>query len=552
MAGVKQPMPGVVYAPQWHIDKYARLGVLGQRGLIDALREALSEFAERVALTGPEGERTFRELDVDSDRFACALLDMGMKPLDRVIFQVLNSNELVVALLACWKACLIPVCTLAAHREREIGYLAQHAGARAHFVGVEAGFDFLAFADQIRAATPSMEHLVVVRGEAPEGRSTMSSLIDTVDSDAAAARIEAIERDAFQVCTFQLSGGTTSVPKIIPRFGNEYLYNIERAIVHNNYTADDVALLPLQIIHNASMCAFLPSLMLVGGCSVVLPKMDPLSVLSALLEYKPSVFAINAGALGKIKDHGLLDSLNLERARLIISQNSARQIDEVLGKPGVHIFGMTEGVVAFGHPQEPPEVRWQTIGQPLSAHDELKIVAPGTDRELPHGEIGEMICRGPYTIFGYYDAEERNREAFNAEGFYRSGDLMAAHEVDGEVYYSFEGRLKDLVDRGGEKINCEEVEHTARKHPAIHDIAVVAMPDPDLGERACAFVLLAHGARAPTTSELMDFLMAEGLAKYKSPERIELLEEFPMTTANKLDKPRLKAIITEKLTQEAA
>ncbi|MEM8549058.1 MAG: AMP-binding protein, partial [Pseudomonadota bacterium] len=163
MNGVKSPMPGVVYPPQWHIDKYARLGVLGQRGLIDALMESLEEFSERVALMGPDGDLTYGELDERSNRFAAALLDLGLQPLDRVIFQVVNSNEVVIATLACWKANLIPVCTLAAHREREIGYLAQHAKAKAHFIGIDEGFDFVGFAARIQADIESMEHTIVVR-----------------------------------------------------------------------------------------------------------------------------------------------------------------------------------------------------------------------------------------------------------------------------------------------------------------------------------------------------------------------------------------------------
>lgn len=552
MPGVKQPMPGVVYPPLWHIEKYTRLGVLGERGLIDALREALQEYAERTALVGPEGALTFGELDEQSDRFAAGLMALGLEPLDRVIFQLVNSNELVIALLACWKANLIPVCTLAAHREREIGYLAQHSGAKAHFIGVEEGFDFVNFAARLQSRLPSMQHTVVVRGEAPSDLPSMASMIAHQDPEDAAARVAAIERDPYQVCVFQLSGGTTNVPKIIPRFANEYLYNIERSIVHNEFTQDDVALLPLQIIHNASMCAFLPAIMLVGGVNVILPNMDPVSLVMGMMEYKPTVFALNAGAVGKIRDLGLIDSLDLDRARLIISQNSARQIEDVLGKKAVHIFGMTEGVVAFGRPDYPREARIATVGQPISVHDEIKIVKPGTVDEVPDGETGEMICRGPCTIFGYYDAEERNAEAFTPDGFYRSGDLMAARVIDGERYFSFEGRIKDVIDRGGEKINCEEVEHAVRTHPGIYDVAIVAMPDPGLGERACAYVIPAGTETVPTVGDLMSFLLSEGLAKFKAPERIEIIDEFPQTSANKLDKPTLKTMIAEKLAAERA
>ena len=552
VTGVKQAMPGVVYPPEWHIEKYTRLGVLGDRGLIEALIESMEEYADRCALITADREYSYRELNEHSTCFAAALMDLGLQPLDRVVFQVVNSYALVVGLLACWKANLIPVCTLAAHREREIHFLAEHSGAVAHFIGIEDNFDFPGFAAGLRRAVPTVQHTIVLKGDSDSGFPHMEDLARSVSLENAAARVAAVERDPFQVCVFQLSGGTTSVPKIIPRFSNEYLYNMERCVVHNEYRDDDVALVPLQLIHNGSMVAFTFPLMLVGARSVLPASMDPASMVGAMLEHKPTIFGLTAAAVGRLKEFGLLEALDLERARLIISANAARQIEAVLGKPACHIFGMTEGLVAFGRRSDPEQARIGTVGQPVSIHDEIKIVKPGTSEELPVGETGEMICRGPYTIFGYYDAEDRNKEAFTEEGYYRSGDLMAARDIDGEIYYSYEGRIKDVVDRGGEKINCEEVEHVARTHPAIHDIAIVPMPDPEMGERACAFIVPAADQSVPTVKELAAFLVSEGLAKYKCPERIESLDEFPLTSANKLDKPALKRMIAERLSKDAA
>ena len=213
---------------------------------------------------------------------------------------------------------------------------------------------------------------------------------------------------------------------------------------------------------------------------------------------------------------------------------------------------MTEGLIIFGKPTDPEEARFTTVGRPISAWDEVRIVKPGTEEDAPIGEIGEMVTRGPYTFHGYYDAAERNAEVFTSDGFYRSGDLMSAREINGEIYYAFEGRLKDLISRGGEKINCEEVEHASRRHPSVSDIAIVAMPDPQYEERACAFVIPAPGEAPVTVESLRDFLVQEGLAKFKCPERIELIEAFPLTDSGKLSKPKLKAAIADMLESESA
>ena len=240
-------MPGVTYPPADVVKAYQAKGYLGDVPLAVALRQALSAPGEALALNGPDGQMSYAELNDRSDRFAAALLDLGLAPLDRVVFQVVNSIEVIVALTACWKANLIPVCTLAAHRKAEISYLGNHAEAKAHFIGVEENFDFPAFAAEMRAEVPSFEHTIVIRGDAPDGLPSMAELIAGQDSAAAAARIDAMEYDPYQVAAFQLSGGTTSIPKIIPRFSNEYLYNITAWADKLEFSSADSMHAPLQL-----------------------------------------------------------------------------------------------------------------------------------------------------------------------------------------------------------------------------------------------------------------------------------------------------------------
>jgi 2,3-dihydroxybenzoate-AMP ligase len=226
--------------------------------------------------------------------------------------------------------------------------------------------------------------------------------------------------------------------------------------------------------------------------------------------------------------------------------------DELTGR-GVHVtqaFGMSEGLFLFTPLDATSDLRAETVGTPISALDEVRVLRPGTEVEVAEGETGELAARGPYTIRGYLAEPDRNREAFTAEGFYRSGDLVRARRYDGVLSYSIEGRVKDLIDRGGEKVNAEEVELLVAGHPAVAEIALVAMPDPRLGERSCAYVVPRDPQNPPTLADIRTYLEAEGLAKYKWPERLELIDALPRTPVGKVAKVTLRADIGAKLEHE--
>jgi non-ribosomal peptide synthetase component E (peptide arylation enzyme) len=208
-------------------------------------------------------------------------------------------------------------------------------------------------------------------------------------------------------------------------------------------------------------------------------------------------------------------------------------------------FGMAEGMLMFVRLDDPEEVRMETVGRPVSPDDEVRLV-DDDDSEVVPGEIGEFLARGPYTLRGYYKAREHNARAFTTDGFYRSGDLMRRHPSGN---YMVEGRRKDLINRGGEKISAEEIENLILAHPAVKNVACVAMPDPILGERMCACVILRSGARL-TLQDLSAFLAEQEIAKHKLPERLEIMEEFPLSPFGKVSKKDLTGRIANELKEE--
>jgi non-ribosomal peptide synthetase component E (peptide arylation enzyme) len=551
MIGVRDPIPGVIYPPTERLSRYVEGGELELTSLTEALVASFRANAAKTAIASVEGDISFAELDSLTARFAAALIRLGGKPLDRVIFQAANSPELIVALLGCLRAGLIPVCTLAAHRESEIGYLGNHVGARFHIVqGDDAKFDLTAFALEMKPRIQTMRHIIALRGEPSGGVHHLRRLIDDVETDDAMRTIAEIEHDPFQVALFQLSGGTTGVPKVIPRLQNDYLLNARRTVEVMGFTAGDVMFMPMPIIHNACMICFLMPSLLSGATFTVCPDMSPEGWTATFRKFRPTFLGLIRPLLPRLD--GVLAALPdaLSTVRACWSPDGARLMREKYGLKAHAMFGMSEGLNLYTHSDDPIEAVDWTVGRPLSQFDEVRLVEPGGEDPVPVGEIGEMICRGPYTLSGYYNAPDRNIEAFTREGFYRSGDLMVQREIDGKLYFAFAGRTKDVVDRGSEKINCEEVENAVSTHEAIAGCAVVGMPDPVLGERVCAYIVLRHGTKAPGLTAMQEHLRVLGLAKFKWPERLEVITELPLSKVGKLDKAVLRNRIKDALARE--
>ena len=216
--------------------------------------------------------------------------------------------------------------------------------------------------------------------------------------------------------------------------------------------------------------------------------------------------------------------------------------------PGVFVqenFGMSEGTLMFVRAGDPEEVKLETCGRPVCPDDEVRLLDE-EDREVPMGQVGELTVRGPYTLRGYFGVPEYNARQFTRDGFYRSGDLMRQHPSGN---YVVEGRKKDLINRGGEKISAEEVENLILMHPAVQNVACVPMPDAAMGERMCAFVILRSG-QALRLQDLVRFLLTKEIAKFKLPERLEVLADFPVSTFGKVSKKALGELIADKLRAE--
>ncbi|GAA4787072.1 (2,3-dihydroxybenzoyl)adenylate synthase [Actinomycetospora chlora] len=527
--------------PADRVTAYREAGLWGIRTIAEELHAVALAHPDRDAVVAAQGRRTYAELDAETDRIAVGLAGLGLRPGDPVIVQVTNRLETVVAWYALLKAGLVPVATLAAHRGHEIAHISRAAGARAHLVeSGTKGIDLVAFAHEQARDHPTLRHVLVL-SDLP---------VADLDPAAARARVEEIQHgiDPDDVAVYQLSGGTTGVPKLIPRRHAEYWYNARAYAEVLGWTADDRVGHLIPVIHNAGVVCGVHGPHTVGAC-LVLTDHD-LDTAIPLLVAERTTSVLFGHVHYRAPEHPRYDELAASlRVVLLSGAKVSPELFARTGRGGAwvgQLFGMAEGMFLVTPRGSSPELRRETVGVPISPLDEVRILAPGTEDEVPDGEVGELCCRGPYTLRGYHGVDRP--EAFTADGSYRSGDLAAVRRLDGYRAISIEGRIKDLINRGGEKINAEEVELLLLAHPHVVEAALVAMPDPRLGERGCAY--LATDGTPVTLEDVRAHLAALDVARFKWPERVERVDALPRTKVGKLDKKVMAADITSRLERE--
>jgi 2,3-dihydroxybenzoate-AMP ligase len=359
------------------------------------------------------------------------------------------------------------------------------------------------------------------------------------------SELKKIQIDPTDPCIFQLSGGTTGIPKLIPRTHNDYAYNSKTAAPVCAVTGDSVLLLALPIAHNLPLaCPGIQGYFFQGAKVVLSPTTRPEEMFRLIQKHRVTHIKVVPALLIRLINDPAIGDFDLSSVKLIQSGGQRMQPEvrlrthELIPSSFVQEnFGMSEGMLFFVRLDDPLEVKLQTCGRPICADDEV-LLLDDDDRVVPDGEVGELTCRGPYTLRGYYGVPEYNARQFTRDGFYRSGDLMRRHPSGN---YVVEGRKKDLINRGGEKISCEEVENLILSHPAVQNVACVPVPDANLGEKMCACVVLKRN-KSISLPELVEFLKGKEIAKFKLPERLLLCDDFPVSTFGKVSKKALSEI----------
>lgn len=534
-------LEGVTPYPPEFIARYRALGYWEDRPMRDFFNEICTRYGERIAIVAGSERITYQQLAQQAERLALHLLDCGLRPGDRFVMQLPNIPEFVYLFVALQHIGVIPVMALANHRSNEIRHFVALSEAVGYAIPERIGdFSFIELAKQIQQEYPALRSVFVAgqSDHSEQGWYSLSKMLRT-ESDVPRERLTRFEIDPLLPALFQLSGGTTGVPKLIPRTHNDYIYNTKAASAINDIHPEDALLTVLPMSHNFPLAC--PGILgfFQHGARIVLSTSNQAAHLYPLIEQERiSHLELVPTLLIRLLNDPALAHYDLSSVRVIntggqkLQAEVKRRAEELILTCTVQeVFGMAEGLLCYVRLDDPDELRYETAGRPVSPGDELRIVND-EGNDVPDGEIGELLVRGPYTLRGYYKAPEHNAKTFTPDGYYKTGDLMRHHPSGN---YVVEGRKKDLINRGGEKISAEEVENLILAHPAVLNVACVPMPDAMLGERMCAFVIPQPGLTL-TLDEITGFLLAKNIAKFKLPERLELVEEFPLSKMGKVSK----------------
>lgn len=498
------------------------------------LRERAQQYADDIAVVGGARRLSYAQLWDEAGRIGAGLLGHGLQPGDRVVVQLGNTVDFVTVVCGLFRAGLVPVYALPAHRFTEVAHVLRNAEANAYITTSQyEGFDYRLLARELQAAIPALRHVLVV------GDAAGFTAVDALQGDTAHLPPDP---DPQAVAFLQLSGGSTGLSKLIPRTHDDYLYSFRASNAICGITRDSVYLVALPAAHNFPMSS--PGFFgaLYAGARVVLSAgAGPDTAFPLIARERvtcvglvpPLALLWAQAAATTAHELSSLQVVQVGGAKLV--PEAARRVIDGLGCQLQQVFGMAEGLVNYTRLHDPLDCVLGTQGRPISPDDEVLVVDDHGHPVAP-GEVGHLLTRGPYTIRSYHNDPGANARSFTEDGYYRTGDMV--QQLPGG-YLVVQGRAGDHINRAGEKISAEEIEDHLLAHAGVFDAAVVSMPDPYLGERSCAFVI-ARGER-PSAASLKAWVRGRGLAAFKVPDQVVFVDAFGTTAVGKVSRRELRA-----------
>ena len=525
------------------VKKYNRLrGWLGMTWA-DVFNKATDLYPNKVGLVDDVGRYIYAELREKVDRLAIGFMTLGIKRGDRVMVQLPNWHEFIFSFFALQKIGAVVVLLIPRHTQIEINYFARLTGAKAWILPTQYGkIDYLPIVEDVLKATPTIELILTARDEWPGRPKSLDKLIDGVSLNA--KNLQTLEKsrpDPMDVAQIMPTGGTTGMPKAAPRTHNDYLCNVEYHSRAWEITSNDTLLVVTPVGHGMGMHWGIGTALFNFARLVLLDSTEPEKICETIEREKvtamPSVPAI-VNRIVNLDTLSQYDLTSLKKISVGGAPSTPELVRAVWTKIGCkyhNALGSVEGTCAATRTEDDIETICYSVGKPICPYDTLKIIDP-QGNELPQGQEGELVSKGPGIFTGYFKSPEDNRNVFTKDGFFRTGDL-AKKDERGYIYIT--GRIKDIVNRGGEKISAVAIENFMSEHSAIQSVAVIGMPDKVLGERICAYVQLKTGKNV-TFEEMITFLKSKGASVLQLPERIEFVDRIPLTNIGKTDKKALR------------
>ena len=445
--------------------------------------------------------------------------------------------EFYLVYFALLRIGVVPVNALFSHQRYELSAYARQISPSLLIADTNHGlFGSEAFIRELQTLTPGLG-AVLLRGSTDPALSLELAFEETPGREGFSG-----PTDPGEVAFFQLSGGSTGTPKLIPRTHNDYYYSIRRSVELCGVGSDTRYLCALPAAHNYPLSS--PGALGVfsgGGCVVMAPSPEASACFDLIETHRITMTSLVPSAVALWLQAAPGNRQRLSSLKLLqvggasFAETMARRVPVELGCKLQQVFGMAEGLVNYTRLGDPDEWVFTTQGCPMSPADEVRVL-DAQGHPVPPGSTGMLATLGPYTFRGYYRSPEYNQQAFDAEGFYHSGDLV---QQGPDGYLRVVGRVKDQINRGGEKIAAEEIEVLLLRHPDVTHAGLVGMPDELLGEKSCAYIVSCDPSLRGM--QLRKFLRAQGVAEYKLPDRFELIPQMPLTAVGKTDKNTLRA-----------
>jgi 2,3-dihydroxybenzoate---[aryl-carrier protein] ligase len=503
------------------------------------------ERAHEPALADSVVTYTWSEAAQAIDRLAAALLADGYSKYDIVLVQARNSANLMLLRLACEKAGIVLAFLHYGFRRNEIesaAALTQPAGAI--FPAFRGKFDFDDCYRELQRRFPTIRRCYHIDGPAERNIGSIAAMLQCQPSQPSGGADQRFE--PFEMTGIVASSGTTGLPKYIeyspwPRLASGRVY-IERL----QLTSADVSVACVPL-YTGNADLFFHTAPQIGAKQVLLEAFSPQALCAAIEKHRATVAIVVPTMLARLVDFADLKRFDLRSLRFLncgggmLPYEIGLRAEQALGGKIIQTYGLMDyGALASHGADDPQTARLNSNGRILDGTELLIVDERG--RPVPPGQVGQICARGPHCNGGYFKDPAATAAAW-PDGYLRTGDLG---QVDEGGFLKLEGRSKDIIIRGGQNISAKELEAILCRHRQVVDAAVVRMADPDMGERACAFIVPKKGA-AISFEDISLFIRQQGLAAFKIPERVELVAELPMNTAGKVD----KRLLEERLRQAA-
>lgn len=548
----------MILASKSAIHEYTAAGCWGTRTLLDDFREHAARMPDRVAIVDPPDKAmllgqpperiSYRDLSRAVEGTASALAAAGIEKDDVVLVQLPNCWELAMLYLAIARAGAVISPVPMQWRAKELAYVAGLTRATA-LVTVDSfhGFGHLAMAKEIQAVAPALKTLFSY----PEIRAMART-----EPDPGLDRVRVEANEVFTICW---TSGTEAQSKGCPLSHNNWRCQAALASTAGIGPGDTLLTAGPLVNMGALGTVFAPWL-LNGGTMVLHHPFDPLLLLKQMVEEKVHYTLLVPAVLNLILKHPAARGIDLGGLKSITvgsAPPSLWAMEEFEKRWAVamgNIWGMNEGTGIVSGVSDVPEIARRvdqfprygasgfTWSVPLTRFIRTKVVDAAGAPLAEMDAVGELLYRGPNVMPGYFGRPDLNARAFDAEGFFRTGDLF---QVKGPQYLKFFDRVKDIIIRGGHNISAQEVENVLVGHPGIQDVAAVGMKDETLGERTCVFAVPRPGATL-TLEGIVEFMKKAGVATYKLPERLEVVAAIPRNPVGKILKSRLRAELAAK------